>query len=333
MKAFLVFLSFVLLFRLILFYFFVPGQTLIQPSLVRETTIFTQAKDHIRHVYSFYLGGEENNLLMGIVFGQKPDYESNKLFATTGVLHVVAASGMNVTMLTSFVLVGLLLFLRRQYALFITAGIVILYTAMADFQPSIIRAAIMALFALGAGVVGRQNTSLLALFLAGFLMIFWSPEVMTSIGFILSFAATLGIIMLDPIFKRTILKSDSFEDFRTTFSAQIATTPILLFFFGTYSPISIVSNMLVLWTIPPLMILGGIGALLGFISPILAAPFILLSLPLLSYFLNVINFLNRFAVQIELEYISWTLIAGYYLVLAGVIFWFQNRIGTKPRQL
>lgn len=326
MKKFIAFLCLLLALRLLIFYAFPPRVENISKSPLRETRIFTQIKEHIRDVYSENLSGPNAALLMGIVFGSKDlDKSSNKKFISTGVLHVVAASGMNVSMLTSFLLAFLLLFLKRQYALIITAATVLFYTALADFQPSIIRAAIMALLAIGAGVLGRQNTSLLALFFAAFAMVFWDPEVLVSISFILSFTATLGIILLDPIMKQGIFRSSLFEDFRTTLSAQIATTPILLFFFGTYSPISILVNFLVLWTVPPLMILGMIAAVLSFITPILAVPFVYLSLPLLSYFWMIVDHFTRFSVPLKVQTVPWPLVIGYYLITLGVIVWVNKR--------
>lgn len=148
-------------------------------------------------------------------------------------------------------------------------------------------------------------------------MIFWDPTVAVSVSFILSFSATLGIILLDPIFKKWF-KQEFLEDFRTTLAAQIATTPIILFFFGTYSPISILTNLLVLWTVPPLMIFGGLAAITSVI-PLLSVPFVLFCTPLLAYFLVIINFFTQYAVQIQLKNIPWVLIVGYYLVLGAII--------------
>jgi len=239
----------------------------------------------------------------------------------------VAASGMNVSMLTSFLLGTLIIFLRRQYAIILTSVIVLFYVALASFQPSIVRAAIMAIFSLSAGIAGRQNTSLLALFLAAFVMIIWDPQVLTSVSFILSFSATLGIILLDPILKQGLFAPALFEDFRTTISAQIATTPILMFFFGSYSPVSIIVNFLVLWTIPPLMVLGGLGAFLSFVSKTLVAPFLYLSFPLLSYFQSIVDFFALRFRPMELDTIPWTIVVGYYLILLAGILWIHKRIG------
>lgn len=326
MNRFLAFLCLLLAIRLLVFYLFPPKIETISKTPLRETTIFTQIKDHIKSSYSQNLNPKDSALLMGIVFGDKSlDYNSNKKFISTGVLHIVAASGMNVSMLTNFLLAFLLLFLRRQHALILTGLSILFYTALADFQPSIIRAAIMAYFALTAGALGRQNTGILTLFFAAFVMIFWDPAVLVSLSFILSFTATLGIILMDPILKQGVLRGSIFEDLRTTFSAQIATTPILLFFFGTYSPISILVNFLVLWTVPPLMILGGIAAILSFITPILAAPVVYLSLPLLTYFWAVVDYFARLSAPWQLKGIPWSLIIGYYLIVLAIVLVFNKK--------
>jgi len=304
-----------------------------QKSPTPQSSIFTSIKKSIKSTYSDVLDSQKSGLLMGIVFGEKDmDTASMKNFQKTGVLHIIAASGMNVSMLTGFLLAVLILVLRRQKALILTFGIIIFYTALAGFQPSIVRAAIMASLALGAGIIGRQNSSFLALLVTGFLMVFWDPSVILSISFILSFAATAGIIFIDPIFKQLSKKSainnSLLEDFTTTLSAQIATTPIILFFFGSYSPVSIIVYLLVLWTVPPLMLLGGLAALLSFI-PGLASLFVLLSLPLLSYFIEVVNFFARISFQFSAKNTPWTLIAGYYLILFAILFYSYRKKSLK----
>lgn len=324
MVRLIIVLSIILGARILLFYSFQDKSRILETNNRTNITVTRGVKDHIKETYRSILNSQDADLLMGIVFGENLDKSSKEKFIRTGVLHVVAASGMNVSMLTSFLLGTLVVFLRRQYAIILTSILVLFYVALADFQPSIIRAAIMALFSLSAGVVGRQNTSLLALFFAGFTMVSWDPNVLTSISFILSFSATLGIILLDPILKQ-VLTSAFFEDFRTTLSAQIATTPILFFFFGSYSPISIVVNFLVLWTIPPLMVLGGAAAVFSFVSQILATPFLYLALPLLSYFQAIVDLFAKGATLFEFKNIPWALVAGYYLIILSGILWMNKR--------
>ena len=311
--------------RLVLFYVFPPREEMILNTPNHRVTIFSGIKTHIKEVYSQSLNPEYAGLLMGIVFGDKDiNKESIKVFQKTGVLHVVAASGMNVSMLINFLLAFLLLFLKRQKALVVAFVCLLLYVTMADFQPSIVRAAIMGGFALGAGIVGRQNTSFLALLLTAFIMIVWDPTIITSISFILSFAATAGIIFIDPLLKNGLMKKSILEDFRTSFSAQLSTTPIVLFFFGIFSPVAIIVNFLVLWTVAPLMLLGGVAALLSFF-PILSKPIVLLCLPLLLYFMSVVNFLSKISPVIMLKNVPWTLVFGYYLILIATVFYIYKR--------
>ena len=329
MWRFIIFLSLILAVRLVFFYIFQDQSRLIRTNPRTNITVIREVKDHFKSTYRSALNPKDADFLMGIVFGENLDSRSKEKFIQTGVLHVVAASGMNVSMLTSFLLGTLIIFLRRQYALLMTSIIVLFYVALADFQPSIVRAGIMGLFAFGAGLVGRQNTSILALFFTAFVMLFWDPRILTSISFILSFSATLGIILLDPILKRGLLKHSFFEDFRTTISAQAATTPILMFFFGTYSPISIIVNFLVLWTVPPLMVLGGAAAVLSLVYKTLALPLIYLAAPLLSYFQSVVDFFAKDVVSIETNSIPWSIVAGYYLILLSGIMWIYKRRSEK----
>ena len=329
MLRFIVLLSLILALRLVLFYTFQDKSSVIRTNSRTNIKVIREVKGHLKNIYRSALNPKDADLLMGIVFGENLDSRSKEKFIQTGVLHVVAASGMNVSMLTSFLLGTLVIFLKRQHTLLVTSIIVLFYVALADFQPSIVRAGVMALFAFGAGLVGRQNTSFLALFFAAFVMLFWDPRILTSISFILSFSATLGIILLDPILKHGWFGHSFFEDFRTTISAQIATTPILLFFFGTYSPISIIVNFLVLWTVPPLMVLGGAAAVLSLVYKTLALPLIYLALPLLSYFQSVVDFFAKDAVPIETNSIPWAIVAGYYLILLSGIMWLYKRRSEK----
>lgn len=301
--------------RLFIFYLFPQQEQFIE---TKPATIFSQVKNHVIGTYHRSLPATEANLLSGIVFGDDMEKHEKEQFKKTGLLHVIAASGMNVSMLTSFILVSLAILFRRQYAIVLTAIAVICYVAMADFEPSIVRAGIMGVIALSAGLIGRQNTSILALIIAASGMILFDPEIITSISFILSFAATLGIIVLDPLMK-LILKKPMFEDFRTSLAAQIATTPIILFFFGSYSLISLPANFLVLWTVPPLMALGFIGAVLSFAAPIIAPLVIILCLPLLAFFLTVAEVLSKFPLDITLSDLPWAIIVGYYLVLLAIV--------------
>lgn len=322
MFRFIILLFLILLIRLAVFYNAPKSPSIsfqTSPSAPQSAT--SSIRERISRSFNLVLGKDESALLLGIVIGSKGNFnkEFSSAFKKTGVAHVIAASGMNVSMVSSFLLTVSILLFRRQTALIFSGLAIIFYCALANFEPSIVRAGIMAIFAYGSGILGRQNTSLLALFFTAFLMVFISPGIIEDLGFQLSFLSTAGIILLSPFFKG--LSNFFLEDLKTTLSAQIATLPVIFFFFSTYSPISILVNLLVLWTVPPLMILGGFAAFVSIIAPVLSKPFLLLSIPLLIYFKSVVLNMSAFAFEYRFENFPWALIAGYYLILLSVILW------------
>jgi len=265
-------------------------------------------------------------LLLGIVFGIKEDFSKSFLqkLKTVGVMHVIAASGMNVTMVSGFLFYLFSLVFRRQTAIFISILGVVFYDFLAGFQASIIRASIMGALAFSSQILGKQRDGIYILFLTGFLMLFIWPQFLTDVGFQLSFASTLGILIIPNLFKRW---QNAFSgDFLTTLSAQTATLPILLGSFGTYSLWSILVNALVLWTVPILMILGGFAAIVAFVFEPLAKFLLYLCLPFLVYFELVTNFFAGLKGSLVLQSIPWQFVVAYYLLLSSILaFAFKKR--------
>lgn len=266
-----------------------------------------------------------SSLLLGIVFGIKEDMDKNFLdqLRSVGVLHVIAASGMNVVMVGGFMSNIFSLLFKRQKALIFSIFGIFLYAFISGFEPSIVRASIMGSLVFMSQILGRQSSASYGLFLTGFFMLFVSPTLFTDVGFQLSFTATCGLLYLRPIFekgnlKNIIEKSIIGEDVVTTIAAQAATLPILLVNFGSYSIWSILVNALVLWTIPPLMIFGGLGAIFGFVSGFLGTPFIYLCFPLLLYFEKIVSIFGQGGL-IDVAVFPWQMIAGYYIILCAFV--------------
>lgn len=277
------------------------------------------------------LSPSESGLFLGIVFGIKE--EMPKTFTddlrTTGVMHVIAASGMNVTIIGGFLSSIFAFFFKRQLALFASIAGIIFYAILAGLEPSIVRASIMGALVFSSQILGRQSLAVYALSLAGFIMLFISPSLISDIGFQLSFLSTLGLLYIRPLFERGRLKiilkkSIIGEDVTTTVSAQVATLPILFANFGSYSVISVLVNGLVLWTVPILMVLGGLGAIFGVLLEPFGKIFLYLSLPFLLYFQKVVSFFSVFNAGFNFDFFPWQLIIGYYAVLISVLLFFRK---------
>jgi competence protein ComEC len=276
-------------------------------------------------VFQANLPKDSAALLLGVVFGIKVDFSKTFLanIKTVGVMHIIAASGMNVTMVAGFFFYIFSLGFKRQGAMILSLTGIIFYDFIAGFQSSIIRASIMAALAFSAQILGKQRDGLYILFLTALMMLFWQPNYLTDIGFQLSFAATLGILVIPMFLKR--FENGITSDLITTFSAQVATLPILVFGFGVYSLWAIVVNALVLWTVPILMILGGFAAILAFVFEPLFKLLLYLCLPFLLFFEAVVNYFAGLNGSLALQNVSWQLVAGYYLILIAVLaFAFQK---------
>ncbi|MBI2034414.1 MAG: ComEC/Rec2 family competence protein [Candidatus Levybacteria bacterium] len=298
------------------------------------------------HIITFFqkiLPSTSAGLLLGIVFGireQIPNEFANAL-RSSGMLHVVAASGMNVSIIISMLAAFSIRFFKRKYALMLVIPVVLFYCLLAGFDPPIVRACIMGILAIAASLFGRQYFGLLALAMSAYIMLFIWPYLPFDIGFQLSFMATLGIIMVKPVLlsnfsggvslrsKETPLKTWKrllmlpVDDIRITIAAQIATLPILLFSFGQYGVLSLLANAVTLWMVPILMALGLLAALISFVVSPLAQGILFLTLPLLLFFEQTVMLIGSFHADITFH-IPMAMVVGYYFLLgAGVIL--QNK--------
>ena len=292
-----------------------------------DASLILIVRENIIKFYNLSLGPSSSSLIMGITFGIKQEMpeEFYLNFQKTGLMHVVAGSGMNVTMVGGFLAGFFSLFLRRQLALILSIFGILFYAVLAGLEASIVRASIMGIIVFSAQIMGRQSMAALGLLLAGFFMLMKAPGTLLDIGFQLSFLATAGLIYIRPIFflssklKTLIQKSLIGEDFVTTLAAQLATLPILLVNFGSYSLWSVPANAILLWTVPPLMIIGGVSAVLGIIFEPLGRLILYLALPFLIYFEGVVNFLGERITPVSISTFPLTIIAGYYLLISAVI--------------
>lgn len=284
-------------------------------------------RQSIISVFEKTLPSNYSALLLGIVFGIKSSLSSSLLsnLKVLGLMHVIAASGMNVTIVAGFLSSIFLLIFKRQVALALTILGIILYAFLAGFEPSIVRASIMGLITFSAQILGRQKLASYSLAATAYIMIMFSPYVVWDIGFQLSFAATAGLIFVRPVLYQFKILKKFFkiiivgEDVSTTIAAQVATLPIMLANFGLYSALSVVVNAFVLWTIPFLMIIGG----LGFFATIILQPlgnFVMyLSIPFLFYFEAVVNLFSGFSSPVSTASFPIVFIGGYYLILTSII--------------
>ena len=218
-------------------------------------------------------------------------------FIKTGVIHIVALSGYNVTIVADGVMRAFS-FLPQFLGVSLGALGIILFAIMTGASATVMRASIMALLALMARATGRIYTVSWALFLAAFFMILQNPKILRfDSSFQLSFLATLGLIYLAPFIESKLTfvpKKFKFREMMSaTVSAQIMVTPLLVYKTGLLSFVSLPTNMLILIFIPITMFLGFAVGIIGMVNTTLSIPLGWISYALLQYEIWVIEFFAK----------------------------------------
>lgn len=144
-----------------------------------------------------YLPEPHAGLLAGIAYGTKMTMSRDLVTALTrtGTLHIVALSGMNISIVAGLVSLTLLRFVSRRIASLLTVLIIIGFVWFVGPTASVVRAAIMGCIALLAVILGRNNWSLFSWILAVVVMLAVNPSWIGDLSFQLSALATLGIIL------------------------------------------------------------------------------------------------------------------------------------------
>ncbi len=246
------------------------------------------------------LSEPHSSLLKGILLGSKANFspELYQALISTGTVHLIAASGQNISIVTR-VVSDISLRWGRRVSLAVTLASIMVYAILVGGDPPIIRASIMGSFSLLAVYFGRQNWSLLSLFWAGILMYIINPAWIATLSFQLSFLSTLGIILLagtaysKPKTFIEELKKELVLNLKVTLAAQLFTLPILVTTFRELSLISPVTNLLVGWLIGPIFILGGLATIFGLLYLPAGQLAGWLLWPLLSFVIRVIELTAR----------------------------------------
>jgi ComEC/Rec2-related protein len=234
-----------------------------------------------------------SGLIEGITIGSKSGISSyfwDKL-KNSGTAHIVVASGMNISLVAGFLLGLFTLFMKRKKALILALFGVWAYAILSGFDAPIVRSAIMGSVGFTAQELGRLNISLRALLASAAIMLFVNPGYIQDVGFLLSFFATLGLILLEKRIRERISVVPAFirEDLSTTLAAQIGVFPILLWAFGKFSPLSPIVNVLVLWTVVPMTIIGMTGGMIGLVVPVVGKGILFLTYPLAWWFVSFVE--------------------------------------------
>lgn len=279
-----------------------------------KVDLFKEQRLALDQRISHFLPSPQAQLLSGILLGQNHNLPNQLRLALrdTSTLHIVVASGQNLSMIAGFLflLSGLI---KRQTAIALSFLAIILYTLLTGAQVPILRAAIMVGAGLLAQIYGREKQSLWIIIITASIMLLINPLWLFDLSFQLSFLATFGVIVVAPILFRYFKIFPLIgQDLAVTTGAQLMILPVIAQTFHQLSLVGVFTNLLVGWTIPFIMILGSISLIFPFLSLLVSA--------LLTYFIYIVQFFA--SLPFAWEYIGEQLAVvwiGYYLVLVAIV--------------
>lgn len=195
------------------------------------------------------------------------DYPTDTALKISGIRHVVAVSGLHVSIL--FALLSTLTLRRRFLRFFAGIPVLVLFAAVAGFTPSVSRACLMSGLMLLGNLLDREYDGITSLSFAALVMMLLNPLVVTSVSFQLSVASVAGIFLFEPMIrswlkaKFTMPKERNWKSrlirwfvssVSVSLSAMTLTTPLCAWYFGMVSLVGVVTNLLTLWIISTIFI-------------------------------------------------------------------------------
>jgi len=271
-------------------------------NIARATIL--RARRTLSHGLALALPEPQASLAQGVLLGERSALPSDVRddLNATNTSHLVVVSGSNVVLVAGFCTLIFGWFVRRRHAALLSIAAVLAYAALVGLSPPVLRATIMGIVLITAGVSGRRTNGVTSLLLAAAIMAGWQPSVVRDVSFQLSFGATAGILYLSSPLRRWIVDTLGWtlgraelprwvnplfaEPASVTIAAMLATTPLLALNFGRVSLVSLPANLLIVPAFPFILLTSLVAAVGGAIPHahlIAGAP----AYALLTYWLRV----------------------------------------------
>jgi len=308
---------------------------------------------HMQMVYSFRnemaqsldsaLPDPQCSLAKAMLLGQRGSISPGlrEDFSKSGTSHLLAISGVHVSIIAGIILsAGIWLFGRRRPTYFLLALAVVWgYALLTGMRPSAMRASIMVSLWLYADRIGRPRSAFTALAFAAAIMLAIDPQLLSDVGFQLSFAAMAGLIFLTPVFhdwgnnlcgledgKISPVASFVIGSFAVTMGAVFATLPLVAYYFGLISLLSLPATFFALPAVPGVIITSSLVGITGIFSPLVAEILGWITWLFASYVIEVAKFfadLPFSSVDVE---VTAPMMGGYYGILVCLI-WVPSNTG------
>ncbi|MGH3954756.1 MAG: ComEC/Rec2 family competence protein [Mycobacterium sp.] len=303
-----------------------------EPTVLGHSRIHGAAngiRDRFVEVARGALPADQAALLPALVLGDTSSLDEGTvaMFRTSGLTHLMAVSGANVSIVCGAVLLlGRLIGLRASVML---AGLVLVgFVVLVRPSPSVLRAAVMGAIGLLGVVTARRKQAVPALAATILVLLAISPGLAVDIGFALSVVATAALVVVAPRWSVRLTArgwpKPLADALCIAVAAQVVTAPLIAAISGTVSVASVAANMVAGVVIAPITILGTAAAGLAAISPLTAGLLVRFCGPELWWLLHVADYAaagGSTAVSVPSGAIGFLTVA----VVLGLSVWLRRR--------
>lgn len=200
------------------------------------------------------LGKRKASLITSVSFGYKSELNEDykELMKNLGISHIISISGLHLVLVYSV--------LRKLLGKKLSLLLAFIYVLFSGASASSVRAYIMIVILTFGSIVKRNYNPLASLSLAGIILLVMKPYYIFNLGYLLSFLATLGIILFNKSLNKKLYKLPNFirSTIAISLSAQILTLPVIILYFNEVSLNFIIGNIVIIPFINILVVLGNI---------------------------------------------------------------------------
>lgn len=308
-----------------------------QPGFDPESWFFGEMvyplREAIMNRLDIFIGGEEAKFLKGLLIGDRSEIatEVKESFINSGVMHILAVSGLHVGLI-SVMLVVVLSALRIPEIprSILVCALLVFYIFLTGSSPSVVRAGVMAIVIFGAKLFDRKMDLMNSLAVAALFILFWDSRQLLMPGFQLSFTAVLSIILLYPLFyswskklpermRDNRLVNGVIRLFCLSVAAGLGTLPFTALYFGKIPVIGFLANLIAVPLSSIVLAVAMTATLFSFLWDSVASLYGEAAKFTTTVLLDSVRFFGNLSLAYADAYFSSWDIIFYYVLLAVVV--------------
>lgn len=237
--------------------FLKPGDFAMLPqkneSIIKKF-LFAAVEKTVNIFHKYIQGDKEKGLAEALLIGYKDDLDPNLVhsYTNTGVVHIIAISGMQLALIYGFLIIIFKPFSKLRATKFIKPVVIIItlwmFSLMSGASASVLRAAVMLTCIVTGEGLSKKISIYNSLAASAFLLLCYNPFWLWDVGFQLSYSAVLSIVVfMKPIYNLVYIQNKLLDFIwqltAVTLSAQIFTTPISIFHFHQFPNYFLLTNL------------------------------------------------------------------------------------------